>query len=192
MRILKLIFVVFIMVLVCTKAIAIKKEFKFDKIDFKYRTIESDGATIRGLDQGNLRAMGKAEAWGVIKTIYESSPKWVDNVAVNYYVLLKSKKNKEPIMLAGKIEYTDVAKGKHHVSNMYVPPQILRRYGEVLKIRAEIWYNEILQDEIQWPNKTTNVPWWTRIKARHGSLMNRFYTPFEHEQQLEEELIKID
>lgn len=187
--------VVFVMFLFisCVSVDAAKRDFKFEKIDFRHRTISAEGTTIKGLDKGKLRFLGKPQEWGVVEGIYESLPDWADDVELRYYVLLRARRAKKQVMLVGSITYIDVEKGKHHVSNIYIPPQVLRRYGEVLRVRSEIWYNGVLQDEAQWPRKKkdSKIPWWTRIKSTYGSLMNRFYTPFEHEEQLREELIKI-
>lgn len=177
----------------CISVDAAKKEFKFEKIDFGYQAVSAQETTIKGLGKGKLTALGKPKGWGVIESVYESLPDWADDVELRYYVLLKAKKKKKQVMLAGSISYAHVEKGKHHFSNIYIPPQVLHRYGQVLRIRAEVWYNGILQDSTQWPRKkkASKIPWWTRIKPTYGSLMNRFYTPFEHEAQLKEEVIKI-
>lgn len=193
MKNLRLLFLIVIFIFIQSMTVnAAKQEFKFEKIDFGSRIVSAEGTTIKGLGSGKLRALGKAKTWGVIETGYESLPKWADDVELRYYLLLKPRRGKKEVVLASKITYVHVEKGKHHCSNIYMPPQVLRRYGEVLRIRAEIWYDGILQDAIQWPRKESKIPWWSKIEPRYGSLMNRFYTPFEHEAQLKEELIKIE
>ena len=192
MKKLKLLFLIVIFIFIqCMSVNAAKQEFRFEKIDFGSRIVGAEGTTIKGLGRGKLRALGKPKTWGVIETVYESLPKWADDVVLRYYLLLKSRRGEKQVVLASKITYVHVEKGKHHFSNIYMPPQVLRRYGEVLRIRAEIWYNGILQDAIQWPRKKSKTSWWSKIEPRYGSLMNRFYTPFEHEAQLKEEVIKI-
>lgn len=192
MKFIRLIFLIIVFILIpCMLVTAAKRGFKLKKIDFSYRTISTEDTAIKGLDKSKLRALGKSQGWGVIETKYESLPKWVDDVELRYYVLLKTKKSKKKVMLSGSINYIHVERGKDHVSYVYIPPQVLRRYGEVLNIRSEIWYNGTLQDEIQWPRAKSKTPWWTRIKPTYGSLMNRRYTPFQFEAQLREELIKI-
>jgi len=106
--------------------------------------------------------------------------------------MMRGAKKDQHVMLDGNITYMSVKKGQRHISTIYVPPQILERYGKVLRVRAELWYNGLLQDSTQWPRSKNKIPWWTRIKPTSGSLLNRYYTPFEHEEQLTEELIKIE
>lgn len=184
----------FIMVFIfipCITADAAKREFKFKKIDFNHRNVSIEDTVITGLDKSKLRTLGKSQGWGVIEATYMSLPKWADDVELRYYVLLKARKKKKKVMLVGSITYINVEKGKGHVSYIYIPPQVLRRYGEVLCVRSEIWYNGTLQDEIQWPRTGSKRPWWTRTPPTYGSLMNRYFTPFEFAAQLNEELIKI-
>lgn len=192
MRFLRLSSLVILFITVCLDLQAVQQEFKFRKIDFNYRTVSAEGTTVVGLDRGKLRRLGKVKGWGMIESYYESIPKWADDVEVKYYVLVKGEKPNKPVMLSGSVVYVDVQEGREHVSTMYIPPQAIIRYGEVLRVRAELWYNGILQDSTQWPRTAGKTPWWTRIKPLYGSLFNRFYTPFEHEAEAWEEVIKIE
>lgn len=176
----------------CFGVEAVQRKFKFDKIDFNEERVSPQRSTISGLSQGKLQKMGRTKKWGIIEVLYESTPEWADDVELKYYVLLKSDKGKKrSVMLAGDVVYIHVEKGKKHLSSMYVPPQVISRYGKVLRIRVELWYNGVFQDSAKWPKGSKKTPWWTRIKPTYGSIVNRFYTPFEHDGQLEEELIKI-
>lgn len=182
---------VLLYLMVAVSVWAVQKELKFSKLDFNYRKVSAQDTTVVGLDRGKLRRMGKVNNWGMIEAYYESIPKWADDVEVIYYVLMKSKLAKKPVMLAGSVVYMHVEKGKKHISTIYIPPQAIRRYGDASRIRAELWYNGILQDAVLWPRTGAKAPWWNRIKPIRGSLLNRFYTPFEHEMQITEEVIKI-
>lgn len=187
----RLTFVILILML-SVELPALQKEFKFSKIDFNLRNVSAQDTTVVGLDRGKLRRVGKVQDWGMIEVYYESTPEWADDVEVRYYVLMKGEKPKRNVMLSGSNVYVHVAREKDHVSTIYIPPQALSRYGDVLRIRAELWYNGILQDAIQWPRTAGKTPWWTRIKPAYGSLFNRYYTPFEHEAQVREEVIKTE
>lgn len=183
---------IILFLIVCVDLKAVQKEFRFSKIDFNSRDVSAQDTTVVGLDRGKLRRVGKVQGWGMIESYYESIPVWADDVEVRYYVLMKGERPKKNVMLAGSVVYVHVAKGEDHVSTMYIPPQALNRYGDVLRIRAELWYNGILQDGIQWPRTAGKTPWWVRIKPAYGSLFNRYYTPFEHESQFREEVIKTE
>lgn len=192
MKSIRLLSFILLFLMVCLDLPALQQEFKFTKIDFNLRTVSAQDTTVVGLDRGKLRRLGKAQGWGMIESYYESIPKWADDVEVRYYVLMEGQKPKKNVMLGGSVVYMHVQEGKGHVSTMYIPPQAINRYGDVLRIRAELWYNGILQDAIQWPRVSGKTPWWTRIKPTYGSLFNRFYTPFEHEAQVVEEVIKTE
>jgi len=184
---------VFVFLSACSDSHAAKTSFEFEKMDFKYRNISAEQSTIVGLDSGSLKSVGKIKGWGVIETSYSSNPKWADDVDVKYYVLLKGEKGGKPVMLTGSNIYMNVREGRQHISNMYIPPQVISRYGEVIIIRAEIWYNGIIQDAVYWPKaKGVKSAWWTQVKPLQGSLFNRYYTPFEHEAQMKEEMIKVE
>lgn len=185
-------FIVAGLVLLVNPAVAMQKEFAIQKLEFNTCRVTAQDTTISGLSKSKLKSLGSPQEWGVIKTVYKSGPQWADNVEVKYYVLLKDKKADKNIMLIGSMTYMCIAKGKNHIANIYIPPQVLSRYGKVLRIRAELWYNSLLQDAVQWPRTGKKVPWWTRIKPTTGLLQNRFYTPFEHEEQITEELIRLD
>lgn len=191
MRFIKLLLII-ASIITCLDLPAVQRDFRFSKIDFNIRTISAQDTTVVGLDKGKLRRVGKVQGWGMIEAYYESIPKWADDVEIRYNVLMKGDKPKKDIMLAGSVVYVHVAGGKDHVSIMYIPPQAINRYGGVLRVRAELWYNGILQDDVQWPRTAGKTPWWTRIKPAYGSLFNRFYTPFEHEAQVREEVIKTE
>lgn len=191
MKLIKSLLTLFFLILTID-AWAVQKEFRFSKIDFSVRTVSAQDTTVVGLDRAKLRRLGKVQGWGMIESFYESIPRWADDVEVRYYVLMKGEAKKVPVMLAGSVIYVHVAKGKEHVSTIYIPPQAIDRYGDVSRIRAELWYNGILQDAIQWPRGTSKTPWWTRIKPTYGSLFNRYFTPFEHEAQVVEEVIKTE
>jgi len=176
---------------ICATSNAAKREFRIQKITFETRKIAVRGNFIKGLAKSNLRNLGMPHKWGIVETVYGSLPKWADDVDIKYYVLLEAKESGKKVMLAGSIVYIDVESGNRHISDIYIPPQVLRRYGKVLYIRAEVWYNGILQDAIQWGKRIPKIPWWTRIAPTEGALMNRFYTPFQYEAQMNEELIKM-
>jgi hypothetical protein len=169
-----------------------KQEFEFEKINITYRKVSGEESDVVGFDKGKLRQVGKTQEWGMIQTVYNSLPMWADNVEVKYYVLMKGDSPKKPVMLTGSVVYIDVQKQKGHISTMYVPPQAIIRFGEVMRIRAEVWYNGVLQDSTEWPRGAKKSQWWTKVKPTYGSLFNRFYTPFEHEMQSLEELIKVE
>lgn len=171
---------------------AAQQKFEFKKIDFTYRNVTAENTTVVGLDRNKFIQLGKPQNWGMVETMYDSEPKWADDIEVKYYVLMKGDSPKKPVMLTGSVVYISVQKGRGHVSNIYIPPQAILRYGEVVKVRAELWYNGILEDSTQWPKGTKEAQWWTKVKPTSGSLFNRYYTPFEHEAQCVEEVIKIN
>jgi len=171
---------------------AAQQEFKFNKISFNTSQVSDERTTVSGLSQGSLKRLGVVNTWGVVEAVYGSKPDWADDVTLKYFVLIKGRSSGEPVMLTGSITYINVEKGPNHVSSIFITPQTIRRYGEIVKIRAELWYNGILQDAMEWPKKKSKTQWWTRVAPIPGSLFNRYYTPFEYEAQARGEVIKIN
>jgi hypothetical protein len=132
----------------------------------------------------------RAKEWGRVRLTYSTMPEWADEIQVDYHVLLKSsereREDKPPFMLLeGNITYIDVEKGEH-VSEAFLHPNTIERYGEIVAVAAEMRYegeNVMLSE-----NSKTKAPvkgkWWVELRdnpkviSRDGYVLNRNHTPF--------------
>lgn len=90
--------------------------------------------------QGYQSLNPKKLEWMQIDARYETSPEWVDELTVTFYVLMKTADPKEPfVLLKGESTFVHIYKGTH-VAMAYVPPQLIRRYGKVEGAAVEFKY----------------------------------------------------
>jgi len=169
--------------------------------------------------RGIARSSGKSpEDWAIISVLYDTFPKWADQIVVKYHVLLfrgnrdKSEKgggNKDnPVsdytMLEGIVTYVDVREGNSHMSTMYMRPSTLARYGELVAIGVEINYED---ENVVYCEFGASVPltaeakssgrWWEFVKnsdkvsVKTDLLLNRSQTPFILANYGDEESIRL-
>ena len=174
--------------LTLSKASAAQDDFAIRQIGFDYK-IRSGSASISSGLAGLGDLGGYAQQWGVITVDYDSRPPWADDVNFKYYVLVEDDRAKKG-MLTGEVAYVSVPKGLNHGANVFIHPNTLARYGMVKRILAEVWYQGVLADAQQWPDKSPGR-WWTKVAPIKGALRTRFFTPFEHDYEVREEDIKI-
>jgi len=86
--------------------------------------------------KGALRE--RTRDWGEIVCLYETQPEFINDLEFTYYVIMKTRDNREPfVLLKGSITYVYVAKGRTQ-STMYLHPSVLARFGSVEGIAVEV------------------------------------------------------
>ena len=171
----------------CTTAFAAQKV-RIDEIKYKVVDTTDRSADTKGFAGLSNLATSINYGWGVLGVHFSSAPLWINEMEIKYYVMLVDKQGKSS-MLTDETRYLLVPQGKEHMAYIFMPPNVLNRFGEVKQIRVETWYNGILEDEQEWPERSAQ-PWWTKIQPMKGYLRVKHYTPFERMAQ-NEELIKI-
>ena len=74
-----------------------------------------------------------------LETQFVTLEEWTDNVTFTYYVATSARRaedveafgGKKLNILSGKVTHTHIAKGRDHLSSIYVHPKAYRRFGEV-------------------------------------------------------------
>ncbi len=130
------------------------------------------------------RGRTAARAWGEVLVQFDTEPEWLDELQFQYYVLLYSKQAKEFLFLKGNVTHLDVARGRGHLSSMYVRPAAVERHGEVVAVAVEVVVKGetvTVASEGRLP-QGMNLPadWWktTKLVPKDGYLLNRNQTPF--------------
>jgi hypothetical protein len=130
------------------------------------------------------------QEWVEIKTTFDTSPEWIDEVVFQYYVLTYSRKEKEGpySFYQASVRYGDVEKGRNHLSTMYIPPSAVKRYGFPVAIGVEVSVNGKVVDVVSDRDNSVRVDdgWWKNpnvigkeaVIARQGCLLNRKESPF--------------
>ena len=125
-----------------------------------------------------------AGVWAEMLVQFDSDPEWIDEISFQYYVLLHDRKTKEFMFLKGLVAHVDVARGRGHLSAMYVRPSVLVRYGEVVAVAVEAVIKGVtvgVKTDGKLPQgQALPEDWWktTKLVPRDGYLLNRSQTPF--------------
>jgi hypothetical protein len=130
------------------------------------------------------RGRTAARLWAETSVTYDTDPEWLDELTFQYYVLVYDKAKDEHSLFKGVVTYVDVARGKGHVSPMYLRPSTLARYGEVVGVAVEILHQgSVVATEAngrQGKGQPLPPEWWKVYQGtvREGVLLDRSRTPF--------------
>ena len=119
------------------------------------------------------RGPGKGQEWSELTVTFYSKPKWVNEVTIKYFVLMKGK---EGNILSGEVTYVNVPSGKN-VSSLFMHYTTLARYGKIEAVHCELWAKGAVRDKNDWPKKP-GKKWWEMKAPVKGLLMNKLQTPF--------------
>jgi hypothetical protein len=130
---------------------------------------------------------------------YQTAPDWIDQHRITFYVLMRNQNVPKPktpeetpqteyVLLRGSLSYVMVAKGKH-LSDIFIHPSVLKRYGDIVAIGAEMVYGdeEVSKGEVSSKSgieKKKAYQWWRavaqseKVSSRDGLLWKRSKTPF--------------
>jgi hypothetical protein len=122
--------------------------------------------------------------WQNVVALYDTNPEWVDELTFQFYVLLykETQGKKEYSLCKGTVSYVDIAKGRRHVSEVFLRPTTVARHGEVVGIAVEMLSKgELIGAE---SDAISGLPkeWWKNpnLTVRDGLLLSRSQTPFTY------------
>lgn len=129
---------------------------------------------------------GRATArdWVELTVQFDSEPEWIDELSFQYFALLYSRATREYTLLKGAATYVDVARGRGHLSSVFIRPNTLARYGEVLAVAVEVILKGetvgTLSEGKNAERKPLPETWWKNDKLipKDGCILNRTQTPF--------------
>lgn len=114
-------------------------------------------------------------------------PKFLDDLTVNYYVLLNNKSKEYPkgTLLIGSVTHTAIPQGKGMNSVMYISPRTLERFFDgkapgtaasaLVDVGVTITKQGQLVAEKSWKGKGQ---WWSSLEQVNGYVLNKNETPF--------------
>ncbi len=131
-----------------------------------------------GLDSIQVKGMTQStpaeKKWFRIWAEYSTDVEWLDRLTVDYYVLVPGTTN----VFRGTTAYTDIPRGRGHLSEMYLHFNSYARHYK----RGDIHYAIIaLIDGKQAALETSNrkpATWWNALPVHPGGLLDRNETPF--------------
>ncbi len=121
----------------------------------------------------------RVQDWLRVTVAYETESEWIDELEFRYFVVVKHPKTAAFTMFTASVTYLDIAKGKNHVSDMFLRPNTLARYGDIERFAVEIYAKGELLASNALPNNPPN--WWQgalNVRKVEGMLLNRAQTPF--------------
>ena len=117
----------------------------------------------------------------------DRNAKFLDEVTINYYILLnnKSRENKDETLLTGSVTHVAIPNAKALNSVMYVSPRTLERFFDgkvptsasaaVADIGVTITKQGQLVAEYVWKGRGQ---WWNSMQQVNGYVLNKNETPF--------------
>ena len=122
------------------------------------------------------QVMARTLDWYRITVNYETHSDWIDDLTFTYYVLTKDKQGKFHLF-KGDVTYVNLAKGKH-LSDMYLHPSTVARYGGVERVAVLIASQGRMLAMDSQPRSASR--WWEQspVPPVDGLVLNRMQTPF--------------
>lgn len=139
---------------------------------------------MRSPDASGARGRGGVREWAELKIAYDTDNEWTDEITLQYYTLHFLRASGEYTLLKGAISYVDVARGRGHLGVMYVRPNALARFGEVVGVAVEVSVKgEVvasLSEGKLGPSKPLPAKWWLnpKLTPKEGYIVEKAKTPF--------------
>lgn len=126
---------------------------------------------------------GRGTDWYALTAEYETSPRWLDAVSVTFYVLFQPDPARAGlaagaspyVLLRGRRQYVNLGEGRH-VSEVYLHPGTLERFGSVERIAVVLDVGGEVADAMSEP--ASRDDWWNRLPPIDGLVVSRSRTPF--------------
>jgi hypothetical protein len=163
--------------------------------EFQIKSVDLEFQDTPGLSGGyQKRGSNKAGKWLEVEVTFDWQPrdrevKYIDDVTINYFVLLSNKNRENPqgTMLSGSVEHVDVAPGRGLKSVMFVAPRSMERLfdGRVPGTARQavegvgVTISSGGQEVAQYSTAGKGA-WWTELEQVGDRLLTKVQTPFVH------------
>jgi hypothetical protein len=132
----------------------------------------------------------RAQDWHVVFATYDTAPEWIDDLLVQFFVL-SAKPDPETrqnvySLYKKTVRYGDVERGRDHRADVFLRPEALKRFGDVVACAAVFTLNGKVVAEPEEKSATLPESWWRNplvidspaLKVREGYLLNRAESPW--------------
>lgn len=156
-------------------------------LDVPAQQPEARPISIRGIKGGKAstpqysllkgQAVARTRDWFQILTQYDTAPEWIEELTFTYYVLARDKQSAQraQVLFRGEVTYVTIQKGRH-MSDMYLHPSTIARYGDVEAMAVLITFKgQMVAMESQ---PASQQRWWEAMAPVDGFILNRMETPF--------------
>ncbi len=124
--------------------------------------------------------------WLMVKVIYDTAPKWTDEITFTFYVVLKGKAEDLPRganelnMFSETVTIVNVPQVRNGETSVFLDPYTLARYGEPTHVAVVVSINGQSAGQFANPPLAANAPagWWDRETPNQTPLLTRDKTPY--------------
>lgn len=122
--------------------------------------------------------------WLMVKAVYDTMPKWTDEITLTFYVVLKGKAEdlpqgaKEINLFSGTVTVVNVPRSKDNETSMFLDPYTLARYGEPTHVAVVVTINGQPAAGMAEPSSSAASQWWTKETPNQTPLLTRDKTPY--------------
>lgn len=136
------------------------------------------------------QSQARVKDWFRVYVEYDTETDWTDELNFTFYVVVKGKTKDAPAftLFKGETSYIHIPKGRKHVADMYLHPNIVARFGDVERVAVEVRAAGRVLDRAGKPQLTS--AWWEQLSPVDGVLLNRSQTPFAFVDIDDQEIIK--
>jgi len=141
-------------------------------------------------DSSEPRATSRAKKWHQISVSYDTSPKWIDELAIQYHVLAVTRdpETKKKVFSLYKlvVKYSDIEQGRGHTATAFLRPAASKRFGDPIAVALVFSVDGRVVDEISQESEKLPEKWWSNprvtdsndVTVRQGYLLSRSKTPW--------------
>jgi len=128
--------------------------------------------------------------WAELTVVFDTGAEWIDELTFQFYALAKNAAADGDIFSLYKcsVRCSDVEKGKGHKVSVYLRPNMIKRYGQLVAVAVEISQGGklIAEEAEKQASMQLQKDWWKnpavtenkKVTARDGFLLDRSQTPF--------------
>jgi hypothetical protein len=127
--------------------------------------------------------------WVQILVDYDTEPKWIDELTFQFYAMAETVEDGKKAYSFYQVtaRYGDIERGRSHMAAVYLRPQAVKRYGDLVAIAVEISHEGKVVAELADDAGTKMPPqWWKNpdvigrkdVTTRAGYLLEKSQSPF--------------
>lgn len=122
--------------------------------------------------------------WLMLKVIYDTAPKWIDEITFTFYVVLQGDlanlpQGAQPLNLfSGTVTVVNVPQARKGETTMFLDPYTLMRYGKPTHVAVVISINGQPAAGMAEPESSAASKWWTKQTPNATPLLSRDKTPY--------------
>ena len=105
---------------------------------------------------------------------FSTRPQWIDELRFDCFVLMRDRNNRT--LLTGSVTCIYVKAGQQHLACIFLPPNVLERYGRAEAVGVECYYQNSAVSDYAVPR--TSRKWWQDYTGVPDTMVPWFYTPF--------------